>query len=99
MVFNWFNTMEEKAFAHTLADLVIAGFPGNERKNAKKSLLTRAKLIDHIFLQASQYQKEKKPNFYKKAKLGNIFRWKLLENDFEANFVDDLTHQILLSMK
>lgn len=99
MIFSWFNTTDEELLAHTLADLVIAGFPGNEKKNAKKSLLARAKLIDNIFSRANQYQKEKKPNFYKKAKLGNVFRWKLLENDFEADFVDDLTHQILVSMK
>jgi len=99
MFLNWFNTSEEEAFAQTLADMVIAGFPGNERKNAKKSLLARAKLIDNIFSKASEYQKEKKPNFYKKAKLGNVFRWKLLENDFDTEFVDDITHQILVSMK
>lgn len=99
MGFNWFNTTEEEIFAQVLADLVIAGFPGNERKNAKKSLLARAKLIDNIFLKAREYQKERRPNFYKKAKLGNIFRWKLLEHDFEADFVDDMTHQILVAMK
>lgn len=99
MLFKWFNTSEEVAFAHTLAELVINGFPGHERKNAKKSLIARAKLIDNIFARASDYQKTRKPNFYKKAKLGNAFRWKLLESEFELDFVDDLTHQILVSMK
>lgn len=99
MFLKWFDASEAESLAHVFAENIISGYPASERKTAKKGLAQRAKLLNKIFEQARQFKLEKKPNFYKKAKLGNAFRWKLLESGFESEFVDDLTHQLLVQMK
>jgi hypothetical protein len=99
MFLKWFDTSEAERLALTFAEIVISGYPASEKKNARKGLVHRAKLLDKIFEQARQFKQEKKPNFYKKAKLGNTLKWKLLEDGFEREFVDDLTYQILLQLK
>ncbi len=99
MLWDWFDTSEAKQCGLALAEIVIQGFPATESKKGNKAVVHRAKLLDQIFAQARQFKQVYHPNLYKKAKLGNAFRWKLLGQGFEAKFVEDLTHQILLQMK
>lgn len=99
MVWAWFDASEAKQCGLALAEIIVKGYPASERKNANKAVEHRAKLLDQIFAQARQFKQTHHPNLYKKAKLGNIFKWKLLEQGFETKFVDDLTHQILVHMK
>ncbi|MSQ74061.1 MAG: hypothetical protein EXR27_22745 [Betaproteobacteria bacterium] len=99
MLGSWFDASEAKRCGSALAEMVAKGYPASERKKGKKEVLHRAKLLDQIFLQAVQFKQTHNPNLYKRAQIGNAFKWKLLEQGFEADFVDDLTHQLLLHMK
>ena len=99
MLWGLFDASEAKRCGLALAEIVVNGYPASERKKANKALLHRAKLLDQVFAQARDFKRKYNPNLYKKAKLGNAFRWSLLEQGFEHKFVDDLTHQILLHLK
>src|ERR1035437_3918385 len=99
MLWGWLDANEAKGCGLALAEIVENGYPASERKKGDKAVVHRAKILDLIFAQARQFKQTKKPNLYKKAKLGNAFRWRLLEQGFDAKFVDDLTHQILVQMK
>jgi hypothetical protein len=99
MLWGWFDASEAKKCGLALAEIVVKGYPASERKKSSKAEIHRAKVLDQVFAQARQFRQEHRPNLYKKAKLGNAFRWELMEQGFEAAFVDDLTHQVLLHMK
>jgi hypothetical protein len=99
MGLTWFDTTEAERCALAIAELVIKGYPASERKKSHKAVSHRAKVLDQVFGEVRQFQQTQRPNFYKKAKLGNVFRWKLAENGFDAEFIKDLTHQVLVQMK
>lgn len=99
MVFSWFDARASITCALALAEMVAQGYPASERKGTKKAVMHRAKLLDKVFAQANQFSRAEKPNFYKKAKLGNTLRWKLVELGFEESFVDDLVHQVMVHME
>lgn len=96
---SWFDASEAERYGLALAEIVVNGYPASERKRSDKAVVHRAKILDQIFAQAKQFKQAHKPNFYKKAKLGNAFKWELLEQGFDAKFADDLTHQLLLHIK
>lgn len=99
MLFGWFDASDAKHCGFVLAQMVINGYSVAERKKSTKALDHRTKLLDQVMVKARQFSQTHKPNIYKKAKLGNIFKWELLGQGFDVEFVDDLTHQILLNMK
>ena len=99
MFFGWFDAREARQRGLILAKMVVEGLPASERKKANKAALQRAKLLDQIFAQARQYKNELKPNIYQRATFGNAFRWELLEQKCDLEFVEELTHQLLLQMK
>lgn len=99
LLWGWFDASEAERLGSALADIAAAGFPGHERRNPNKSIAARAKVLENLFEQARQFKQTKKPNIYKKAKLGNAFKWKLLEQGFEPEFVNDLTNKLLVQMK
>ena len=99
MLLGWFDAAESKRCGLALAEIVEKGYPASERKAANKAIVHRAKVLDKLFAQARQFEQAHNPNLYKKAKLGNAFRWRLIEEGFDAKFVHDLTHQIMVEMK
>jgi hypothetical protein len=52
-----------------------------------------------MVLDAKQFGQTHKLNIYKKAKLGNAFKWILLEKGYDAQFVDELTKEVILALK
>lgn len=49
-----------------------------------------------MFSQIQEFKMKHELNVYKKAKLGNAFKWKLLEADYDPVLVDELTKLLLL---
>ena len=49
-----------------------------------------------MFSQIQQFKMKHKLNIYKKAKLGNSFKWKLLEANYDPALVDELTKALML---
>lgn len=99
MVWAWFDASEAERMGLAFADIIAAGFPGIERKNPEKTVVARAKVLEDLFAQARQFRQTQKPNMYKRAKLGNAFKWRLLDQDFEPAFVNDLATKLLVQMK
>lgn len=99
MFWSIFDASEAKQCGFALAEIVMIGYPESERKTRHKAKIQKVKVLNQVFAHARQFQQEKRPNFYKKAKLANVFRWKLLDEGFESAFVQDLTHQLLIQLK
>lgn len=99
MILRWFDARDAKRYGQMLAEMVVNGLSISDRTKANKALIRRAKNLDKIFAQAIIYKSEAKLNMYKRAKLGNAFRWQLLEHGFELEFVEELTHQLLVHIR
>jgi len=66
-----------------------AGSPGPQRV---------ARAMDEIFNRARAFQKEKRLGIYGRAKIGTSFKFELKSAGYPADFIDDLTRQLLLVM-
>jgi len=60
--------------------------------------LTLARAIDDACNRARDFQRARKLGIYGKAKLGTEFKLQLKEIGYQADFVDQLTNRLLISM-
>ncbi len=68
--------------------------PGAERPTAQRV----AQAIDSVCNQARTFQRTKRLGIYGRAKIGTSFKLELKNAGYPSEFVDNLTHQILLVM-
>ena len=99
MVIGWFDASKAKQFGKRLAETFSEGYPVLDKKTEKASMNKRAKALTKLVLDVRQFAQQDKPNFYAKAKLGNAFKWTLLEKGYDLEFVDDVTKEVILALK
>lgn len=85
-------------FAKTLAQDLAKRYPpaldkGNERKISQKRLTT---ILEDTYTRAVAYKTEHKLGVYKKARLGNTFRWELQDMGYSEKFVELATEGIIV---
>lgn len=90
------DTKEVEAFATTLAEDLGRRFPPASEKRTDTGAVNQLKVIlEGLENRAARFRDEKRLGLYKKAKLGNVFRWKLKELGYSAEFVDKATTAIV----
>ena len=85
-------------FAKALAREVAKRYPpaldkGSERKISQKRLTT---ILEDTFNRAAEFRKQNKLGVYKKARLGNTFRWELQEMGYSGKFVELATEGLIV---
>lgn len=88
MAFDWFNARAATEFGQSLAEFVVERIPN---KNPKKAPDALAK----IFARVEQFKQTNRLNLYKKAKLANAFRWKLVDYGYQDDFVEEITKEVV----
>ncbi len=88
------------AFAKTLAHDLAKRYPaaldkGGERKISQKRLST---ILEDTFKRAADFRREHNLGVYKKARLGNTFRWELEEMGYTSKFIEVATEGIIVYM-
>ncbi len=53
-------------------------------------------ILEQVFTRAANFSRENKLGWYKKAKLGNDFRWELKEMGYDEKFIDVATEGLIL---
>lgn len=86
------------AFAKSLAQDLAKRYPpaldaGGERKLSQKRLTA---ILEETFDKAVQFKNEHKLGVYKKARLGNSFRWQLQELGYSEKFVETATEGLVV---
>ncbi|HKU45532.1 MAG TPA: hypothetical protein VJQ58_01515 [Burkholderiales bacterium] len=95
-MFGWLDFRDVDAFADgVVADLVKRSPPAGMQMPAKKAAERLRRGQDVIFARAEAYAREKKPGFYRKARLGNRVRWALREAGYEQEFADILSEELV----
>jgi len=85
-------------FAKTLAQDLAKRYPpaldkGSERKISQKRLTT---ILEDTFSRAVEFKLEHKLGVYKKARLGNSFRWELQDMGYSEKFVELATEGLIV---
>jgi len=93
------DTTDIEAFATALAnDLVRRYPPASESRKDPAAANQLDVILKGLGARAQRYRAEHKLGIYKKAKLGNTFRWKLNELGYSDAFCENATRQIVLHM-
>ena len=97
MLLNWFNAKEEKIFGAALARFFMERTPAaDSQKNKKFIAKKQEELMGKLSQQLTNYKLQHKLNFYKKAQVGNAFKWTLKDAGYDPTYVDELTSWLML---
>ena len=93
---NIFNTKEIEEFASTLASDLGRRFPPASEARTDPGAQHQIKvIIEGLGARAVRFHKDRKLGIYKKAKLGNVFKWKLRELGYSEDFAERMTKEIV----
>lgn len=95
MIWNWFAASEAKKFGVSLAHFYIEKIPLDDAGKKSKQALKRKDVLKKMFQKMTQFNHEHKLNIYKKAKLGNAFKWTLTDAGYDPAYVDELTTELM----
>jgi len=96
MVLNWFDASEAKEFGTSLAHFYIERIPPGDSGGKNKSRDKKQEVVNKMFQQMARFKLEHKLNIYKKAQMGNAFKWALKDAGCDPVFVDQLTKELML---
>lgn len=95
-MFAWFDLKQVDACADDLSALVVRQFPVSEITDPKRKGKARWERVHKaIFQQAESFAATHPLNIYKKARLGNRFKWSLIEAGYPAEFVDGISYELV----
>lgn len=90
------NTKDVDEFATSLATDLGRRFPPQSEARTDAGAQYQLKVIlDGLGARAVRFQGEHKLNLYRKAKLGNVFKWKLKELGYSDAFIERATKEIV----
>lgn len=93
---SFFNTREIEAFASELAADLTRRFPPSSQARTDTGAKNQLKIIlEGLAARAARFQDQHELGVYKKAKLANVFRWKLSEAGYTKDFVEAATKSIV----
>lgn len=99
MVWAWFDAREAEAFGNALAEFYDEKSRDQGKATDRKRLSKEHKLLAQMMQQVGNFKAAHSLNAYKKARLGNAFKWRLMDLGHEAELVDALTRDILLALR
>lgn len=95
-MFSWLDAREAQKFGISLAEFFIERIPLEASNKKSKSMEKKQEVLNTMFSQIPPFKMKHKLNIYKKAKLGNSFKWKLLDANYDPALVDELTKLLML---
>ena len=89
---------EVDRFAKQLAEGLAKQYPPALDKSGERMLSEKrlTRILDDVCSQAAAYKNEHKLGVYKKARLGNTFRWELEELGYSKKFVETATEGLVV---
>lgn len=95
-IIQWFDTAEIDELARSIAAELVKRVPPSALDSHTKKAADRLRNThEAIFARAGKYARAHKLNIYKKARLGNQFRWALREAGYPREFVEAWTYELV----
>ena len=96
-IFQWFDTAEIDELALAIAAELVKRVPPSALDSHTKKAADRLRNThDAIFARASKFARTHPLNIYKRARLGNQFRWTLKEAGYPREFVEAWTYELAI---
>ena len=97
-LFGSISAKQVDEFSKALAQDLAKRYPpslekGSERKLSQKRLTS---ILEETFSRAVEFRNEHKLGVYKKARLGNTFRWELEELGYSKKFIETATEGLVV---
>lgn len=90
------DTREIEEFAGALADDLGRRFPPASEGRTDPGATHQLKvIIDGLSARAIRFHQQQKLGVYRKAKLANVFRWRLAEIGYSKPFVERVTRDVV----
>ncbi len=98
MILKFFSTRKVTEFATNLAQDVAKRYPPAIANNPAQMVSQKrlSGILEEAFTRAAEFSRENKLGWYKKAKLGNEFRWELKEMGYDEKFIDMATEGLIV---
>jgi hypothetical protein len=97
-ILEFFTTRKVAELAKSLAQDVAKRYPPAIANNPAQ-VVSQARLsgiLEEVFTRATDFSREHQLGWYKRARLGNDFRWELNELGYDKKFVDTTTEGLIL---
>ena len=95
-ILGFFNTRELEEFAVALASDLARRFPpASEQRTDPGAVHQINVILEGLAARAVRYHGQHKLGVYKKAKLANVFQWKLRELGYSQPFIERATKEIV----
>ena len=95
-LFQRFDTKEVEDFGTVLANDLGRRFPPASEARTDPGAKYQLKVIlEGLGARAVRFHTEKRLSVYRKAKLGNVFKWRLKELGYSDAFIDNATKEIV----
>jgi tetratricopeptide (TPR) repeat protein len=98
MIFNWLDASKAVEFGIALADQLAPRAGSGKLQPGKTKPQALVEALVEIFLRADHGVRATDLNFYKRAKLANSFKWRLIENGVEPAFANEVTQSLILHL-
>jgi hypothetical protein len=95
-LFGLLDTREIEDFGTVLANDLGRRFPpASEARTDPGAQYQLRVILEGLGARAVRFHLDKKLSVYKKAKLGNVFKWRLKELGYSDLFIDNATKEIV----
>jgi hypothetical protein len=95
-ILDWFDTRDGDELIRAIAAELIKRIPPDTLPSRDKKAADRLRNTrDAVFARAAKFARTHKLNIYKKARLGNQFRWALREAGYPPEFVESWTYDFV----
>lgn len=94
-MFSWFDARAAKAFGAELAALIVERTQRDAGRNARKASQSAERVAQEVANRLAAFRKQQALNIFKKAQLGNEFKWGLQQAGLEKDKVDSWTTFVL----
>ena len=95
-ILKFLDTAALEEFAVGLADDLARRFPpASERRTDPGAKHQLKVILEGLSARAVRYREQNRLGVYKKAKLGNVFQWKLREYGYSTEFIERATKELI----
>jgi hypothetical protein len=96
----WLDRLNSRIAAdlgNSLADHFMAAATSMDDRRASRSA-QRSKVIQSLLARVDSEARPLRLGLFRRAKLANSFKWRLLDGGFDPKLVDELTRMLLLRL-
>jgi hypothetical protein len=98
-MFGMFDTRKIDDFARSLAQDFSRRFPpANEARTDKAAISQLSVVSEGLYARALHFHQENHLGLFRKAKLGNTFRWHLKELGYTEGFIEKITKGLVVRL-